>query len=171
MQLLAAAAGGEDALRTLFIQALAFLFLLYLLKRFVYPHLKGALVKRSEGIRETYEKIERDTAEIKAKTAEAQQKLAAISKEARRRMEAALEQLPRCLGVVVQKRTLQWGRASLERVRCTTERVYARSGLLARSEVAEKEIADRRQALIEAGRNAKKAGTRPRRPDPKDFKE
>ena len=89
----ALAAGG--ALQMFVVQVLAFGLLAWILWKFVRPLLGKILDQRSRSIEETFQKMERDTAEAARQTADLKEKLSRIDEEARRRTDAALEEARR----------------------------------------------------------------------------
>ncbi len=112
--LLLASGTGPQA-KTLFIQAAAFLLLLWILKRFALPHLRKALTGRSGSIRDTYRKIERDTSDSEVQAAEARDRLARIGEEARRRTDAALQEGLKIRETMIAE-TRDQARAEMEKV-------------------------------------------------------
>jgi F-type H+-transporting ATPase subunit b len=82
------AAGGPLAM--LISQILAFAVLAVVIGKLVLPALRKILGGRTQGIEETFRKIEQDTAETARLLGEFRQKLADVEAEARRRLERSL---------------------------------------------------------------------------------
>jgi F-type H+-transporting ATPase subunit b len=79
-------------IRFLVVQGLGFALLLALLFKLVIPVLRKALDERAERIRVTYEKLEKEKAELDRMTAEAERRLAGIEAEAKAKSEAAVRE-------------------------------------------------------------------------------
>ena len=71
-------------------QLMGFVICLIILKIFVWKHIAGFLRKRSEGIRDTFEQIERDTDEAHARAEEMRRKIEGIGAESEARVRKAL---------------------------------------------------------------------------------
>jgi len=86
------ASGGPPAW---IVQTLGFAVVIFVLVKFVVPALKKILGGRTQGIEETFRKIEKDTRETGERLAEAKLKLAQVADESQRRMKAALDDAER----------------------------------------------------------------------------
>ncbi len=110
----ALAAGA--ALQAFIVQVLGFLLLVLVLWKFVRPVLGKILSERARGIEETFQKIERDTADVAARVAELKRKLAEVDQEAGRRLKAALEEAQRTSAQVLAEANAE-AQAALEKAR------------------------------------------------------
>jgi F-type H+-transporting ATPase subunit b len=81
-----------DPLQMFVVQLLAFILLVGILIKFVRPLLHRALVQRTQGIEETFKKIEQETAETARALSEFKEKLAQVEQERQRRLKAALDE-------------------------------------------------------------------------------
>jgi F-type H+-transporting ATPase subunit b len=81
-----------DPLQMFVVQVLAFVVLVAILVRFVRPVLHRTLAQRTQGIDETFKKIEQETGETARALAEFKEKLAKIEQEHQRRLKAALDE-------------------------------------------------------------------------------
>ncbi len=86
------ASGGPPAW---IVQSLGFVVVIFVVAKFVVPALKKILGARTQGIEETFRKIETDTRETAARLAEVKQKLAQVNEESQRRIKAAMDDAER----------------------------------------------------------------------------
>lgn len=91
------AAHGEEhssfsLLPVILLQVFAFVLLMLALKKFALPVLAGMLKERQDRIAQTYDKLEKEKAELARLTKVAQEKLAGIEKEAAAKLEAAVKE-------------------------------------------------------------------------------
>ena len=77
------------------VQTLGFAVVVFVLAKFVVPALKKILGGRTQGIEETFRKIEKDTRETADRLTEVKLKLAQVADESQRRMKAALDDAER----------------------------------------------------------------------------
>lgn len=73
-----------------FLQVLGFVILVGVLGKLAVPVLKKVLVARSQEIEETFQKIDRDTQDASKQLAEMKEKVARLTEESKRRLDAAL---------------------------------------------------------------------------------
>lgn len=73
------------------LQVLGFAVVVFVLVKLVFPQLGKILGGRTKGIEETFQKIDRDTQDAAARIAEIKAKLAQVTEESRRRLQAALD--------------------------------------------------------------------------------
>ena len=84
--LMAAAGPGQ----TFIVQCLGFVVLVVVIVKLALPQLGKILGARTQGIEETFKKIDQDTQETSKRLAEIKDKLANLTKESQRRLDAAL---------------------------------------------------------------------------------
>lgn len=111
--LLAAEAGP---LAMLISQIIAFVMVAFVLGKFVIPFLKKLLDKRSDEIKDTFERFEKQTAEASKELAEFKVKLADVAQEADRLRKEALAQAEKTRDQAIAD-AQQQAQATLERVR------------------------------------------------------
>ena len=85
--MMAAAGPGQ----TFIVQVLGFVVLAFVLVKLVFPALGKILAGRTQGIEETFKKIDQDTQEASRRMAEIKAKLAQMAQESERRLQAALD--------------------------------------------------------------------------------
>lgn len=90
MTLALLAAAEDHKLQLLILQLAGFAIVIMILKRYVWGHLTSFLRKRSEGIRDTFEMIDRDGKIAKERSEEIREKLAGVGREAEERLKRAL---------------------------------------------------------------------------------
>ena len=86
------ASGGPPAW---IVQSLGFAVVVFVLAKFVVPALKKILGGRTQGIEETFRKIEKDTRETADRLAEVKLKLSQLAEESQRRTKAAMDDAER----------------------------------------------------------------------------
>lgn len=84
--LMAAAGPGQ----TFIVQCLGFVVLIVVIVKLALPQLGKILGARTQGIEETFKKIDQDTLETSKRLAEIKDKIANLTKESQRRLDAAL---------------------------------------------------------------------------------
>ena len=77
--------------QTFVVQVLGFIIVIFVLVKFVIPVLKKILGARTEGIEDTFKKIDQDTQETARRIGEIKEKLARLDQESQRRLQAALD--------------------------------------------------------------------------------
>ncbi len=83
------ASGGPG--QTFVVQVLGFAGLAFVLVKLVFPVLGKILAGRTQGIEETFKKIDQDTQDASKRTAEIKEKLAQLTQESQRRLQAAMD--------------------------------------------------------------------------------
>ena len=81
----------SPALKTFLVQLFGFLVLAGVLVKLVFPALGKILGGRTQGIEDTFKKIDTDTQETAKRIAEVKEKLAQVTQESQRRLQAALD--------------------------------------------------------------------------------
>ncbi|HHT9105391.1 MAG TPA: F0F1 ATP synthase subunit B [Candidatus Wujingus californicus] len=87
--------------KSIIIQGIGFLILLFVLKKFLFGKISAMIKERSEGIKSTYTKIEYDRAEAERLKSEFQSKLSEAEAETARRIQEAINEGNRiCEGII-----------------------------------------------------------------------
>ena len=85
------AAGHPTPTQFLVVQVLGFAVLALVLVKLVFPQLGKILGSRTQGIEETFKKIDQDTQDATKRTAEIKGRLGQLTQESQRRLQAALD--------------------------------------------------------------------------------
>ena len=78
--------------KVVLVQIVAFLLLFWILKKFLFTRIAEHMQSRSEEIKNTFDKIEKDKQEVERLTKEYQQKIAEIEKEAYAKIQEAVKE-------------------------------------------------------------------------------
>jgi len=101
--LMAAISPGQ----TFFVQVLGFVILVAVLAKLAVPVLGKILHSRAQGIEETFQKIDQDTQETLKRLTEMKDKLAHLSQESQRRLDAALADAEKTKAQVISEANAQ----------------------------------------------------------------
>ncbi len=111
--------------KMVFMQAVGFLLLLFLLKKFLFGKIKDIIKARSDEIKETYKKSEDDRAEAENLKEEYQKKSLEADKEAEGKIQAAVESAKKYSNEIIKKgqekvaeETVKWYSASYSGIPC-----------------------------------------------------
>lgn len=89
--------------KMVFMQAVGFLLLLFLLKKFLFGRIKDMIKARSDEIKETYRRSEEDKSEAERCKKEYQARLLNIEEEAEKKLQSAVVQAKEISDEIVQK--------------------------------------------------------------------
>jgi len=89
--------------KAIIIQAVGFLILLFILKKYLFGKISAVIKERTEGIKSTYTKVERDMAEAERLKSEYQRKISEAEIEAARRIQDAVVEGERISGGIIQR--------------------------------------------------------------------
>ena len=89
--------------KSIIIQAVGFLILLLILKKYLFGKISAMIKERSEGVKSTYAKVENDRAEAERLIIEYQKKLAEVEAEVGRRIQEAVKEGERISEGIVQR--------------------------------------------------------------------
>lgn len=120
--------------KVLLVQIIAFLLIFWILKKFLFTRIQEYMKSRSEEIKNTFTKIEKDKEEIERLTKEYQQKLAEIEKTAYDKIQQAIKEGISAKSEIL-KEAHEQSQKTLEKARDEIEREKQKAILELRKEV------------------------------------
>lgn len=122
--------------RLVFVQVFGFLILLWLLQKFLYKPVYGIIEERQQDIKNTYDQLDKDRAEMEATRRQYEERLAGIEAQAREQIQAAVKEAQELRAGIVSDAHKQ-AEALLEKARADSERERQRAFLEMRQQIAD----------------------------------